>query len=359
MLQLGAIFPQAEIGADPSAVRDFAQAADNLGFDYLVAYDHVLGADPTKRELGGRNRPLNPYTHESMFHEVFVLFGHLAALTERIQLMTGALILPQRQTALVAKQAAEIDVLSGGRLILGVGIGWNHVEYEVLGEDYRTRGARLEEQVRLLRELWTQPLVTFEGRFDQVRAAGINPLPGSRIPIWMGGWADPVMERIGRIGDGWLAASRSRDEFSRLLEKIHAAAAAAGRDPSEISVGAGVSMARCCVRNRTRSSRTRGPRGAPRASKSGSRSRSAPESNTAPDNRCDPLSRDFSSTAMARGAPPRDFCSRARWSAADRPAGPPPTISTSTSSVSRSTAPYPSSSASIAGTISNRSPTMP
>ena len=248
-MQLGVTFPQTEIGSDPSAVRDFAQAAEELGYDYLLAYDHVLGADPAHHTLTG------PYTHESMFHEVFVLFGYLAALTERIQLMAGVLILPQRQTALVAKQAAEVDVLSGGRLILGVGIGWNQVEYASLGEDFHTRGRRVEEQVSLLRQLWEEPLVTFEGRFDRVQHAGINPLPQRRIPIWMGGSADPVLDRIGRMGDGWLigaarpvggadtrgAPNQAAARFPA-LERIRGAAREAGRDPSAISFGAAVAV---------------------------------------------------------------------------------------------------------------------
>ena len=167
-MQIGVTYPQLELGADPAAIRDFAQAAEQAGFDYLLAYDHVLGADPSKHELSG------PYTHESLFHEPFVLFGYLAGLTERIELVTGIIILPQRQTALVAKQAAEVDVLSGGRLTLGIGIGWNQVEYEGLGQDFRTRGRRSEEQVQLIRRLWEEPLVTFEGDFDTSRDAGIS-----------------------------------------------------------------------------------------------------------------------------------------------------------------------------------------
>ena len=209
----------------------------------------MLGADPAHHTLTG------PYTHESMFHEVFVLFGYLAALTERVQLMAGVLILPQRQTALVAKQAAEVDVLSGGRLILGVGIGWNQVEYAALGEDFHTRGRRVEEQVALLRRLWEEPLVTFEGHFDRVQHAGINPLPRRRIPIWMGGWADPVLDRIGRMGDGWLigaarlvgvsdprGAPNQAAALLPLLERIRGAAREAGRDPWAINFGAAVAV---------------------------------------------------------------------------------------------------------------------
>ena len=234
-MRLGATFPQTEIGNDPAAVRDFAQAAEGAGYDYLLAYDHVLGADPTKHTLTG------PYTHESMFHEPFVMFGYLAALTQRIDLVTGIMILPQRQTALVAKQAAEVDVLSGGRLILGVGIGWNQVEYEALGEDFHTRGRRSEEQVQLLRRLWEEPLVTFEGEFDTIRDAGINPRPGRRIPIWFGGMSSNVLRRIGRYGDGWLPGGRgapdeARADVLRRFERVREHAREAGRDAGAISL---------------------------------------------------------------------------------------------------------------------------
>ena len=234
-MQIGVTYPQLEFGADPAAIRDFAQAAEGAGFDYLVAYDHVLGGDPTKHELGG------PYTHESMFHEPFVLFGYLAGLTERIGLVTAIIILPQRQTALVAKQAAEVDILSGGRLTLGIGIGWNQVEYEGLGQDFRTRGRRSEEQVQLIRRLWEEPLVTFEGEFDTVRDAGILPRPDRRIPIWFGGGADSVLRRIGRHGDGWLtnvggSPQQIRAEVLPRLERIREVAREAGRDSDAIAL---------------------------------------------------------------------------------------------------------------------------
>ena len=233
-MRYGAVFPQNEIGSDPSAVRDFAQAAEDLGYDYLLAYDHVLGADPAGRD---DLWPGRAYTYEDLFHEPFTLFAYLAGLTERIEFASGVIILPQRQTALVAKQAAEVDVLSGGRLILGVGSGWNHVEYESLGEDFHTRGRRLEEQVGLLRRLWAEPIVDFEGDFDRVPRAGINPLPGRRIPIWMGGGAPVVLDRIGRIGDGWFATQGRPQLLERDIAAIHEAARTAGRDPSEIGIG--------------------------------------------------------------------------------------------------------------------------
>ena len=233
-MQIGVTYPQLEFGADPAAIRDFAQAAEQAGFDYILAYDHVLGADPTKHDLSG------PYTHESMFHEPFVLFGYLAGLTERIGLVTGIIILPQRQTALVAKQAAEVDVLSGGRLTLGIGIGWNQVEYEGLGQDFRTRGRRSEEQVQLIRRLWEEPLVTFEGEFDTIRDAGIHPRPHRRIPIWFGGGAESVLRRIGQYGDGWLTLGGNTDEQRADLvarfERVREHAREAGRDPNAISL---------------------------------------------------------------------------------------------------------------------------
>ena len=236
-MQLGAVFPQTEIGSDPAAVRDFAVTAEELGYDYLLVYDHVIGADPSKHTLVG------PYTHESMFHEPFVLFGYLAAITERMDLVTGILILPQRQTALVAKQAAEVDLLSGGRLILGVGVGWNQVEFEVLGEDFHRRGRRTEEQLELLRRLWTEELVTFEGRFDTVRHAGINPRPEREIPIWFGGMSSPVLRRCGRYGSGWIPRdqfpedpARNRDDILWRLDRIRQHASEAGRDPDAIAL---------------------------------------------------------------------------------------------------------------------------
>ncbi|HET9000994.1 MAG TPA: LLM class F420-dependent oxidoreductase [bacterium] len=180
-MRVGVIFPQTEIGADPRVVADFARAAEETGYQYLVAYDHVLGVVPRAEGWIG-------YTHRDMFHEPFVLFGYLAAITHRLELVSGILVLPQRQTAVVAKQAAEVDLLSGGRLRLGVGVGWNEAEFEAVGEDFRTRGARIEEQVAVLRALWTQDVVTFHGRWHRIVQAGINPLPVQRpIPIWMGG----------------------------------------------------------------------------------------------------------------------------------------------------------------------------
>ncbi len=237
-MQLGAIFPQTEIGADPVGVKDFVQAAESMGYEHLLVFDHVLGADASKRDSWDR-----PYSSVDMFHEPFVLFGFLAGVTEKIEMTTGVLILGQRQTVLVAKQAAEIDVLSGGRLRLGVGIGWNDVEYEALGERFANRGRRSEEQVELLRALWTQETVDFQGRYHQVSHAGINPLPVRRpIPIWFGGGADQVVRRIGKLGDGWFPQFQPDSEGQARIAEMREHAKKAGRNPEDIGIEGRVSI---------------------------------------------------------------------------------------------------------------------
>jgi probable F420-dependent oxidoreductase len=230
-MQIGVTFPQSEIGSDPVAIRDYAQAAEELGYRHILVYDHVLGADPTHRE-GWRG-----YTHETMFHEPFVLFGYLAGLTRTLELVTGVIILPQRQTALVAKQAAEADVLTGGRLRLGVGVGWNPVEYEALGMDFSTRGRVIEEQVEVLRRLWTEPVVTYEGKYHRITEAGLNPLPVQRpIPVWMGGHADVLLRRTARIGDGWFPLMPPDDTARAAIERLREYAREAGRDPDSVGI---------------------------------------------------------------------------------------------------------------------------
>ena len=238
-MRFGAIFPQTEIGSDPVAIRDWAQAVEDLGYRHILIYDHVLGASV-------ENRPdwRGPYTSDTMFHEPFVLYGYFAAITRQVELVTDVIILPQRQTALVAKQAAEVDVLSGGRLRLGIGTGWNEVEYEALGENFRTRGARSEEQIAVMRALWTEPVVTFAGRWHRITAAGINPLPVQRpIPVWIGGGAEPVLERIGRIGDGWFPQRPPDDEMRAAIERLRGYAREAGRAPEAIGIEARLSIA--------------------------------------------------------------------------------------------------------------------
>ena len=238
-MRLGAIFPQTEIGADPAGVRDFAQAAEALGYEHLLVFDHVLGADGSKRDSWDR-----PYSHVDMFHEPFVLFGYLAGITEKIEMTTGVLILGQRQTALVAKQAAEVDVLTGGRLRLGIGTGWNEVEYEALGEDFTTRGRRSVEQIKLLRELWTQDVVSFKGRYHEVTYAGINPRPVQQpIPIWLGGGAERVVRRVGRLSDGWFPQFQPDSAGIDRIGQMHEYAKAAGRDPKEIGIEGRIGLA--------------------------------------------------------------------------------------------------------------------
>ncbi len=238
-MKLGVVFPQTEIGTEPVVIRDYAQAAEQLGYDHVLVFDHVLGADPARFE--GKFRP--PYTHQTLFHEPFVLFGYLAAVTTKLELTTGIIILPQRQTALVAKQAAEVDVLSGGRMRLGVGIGWNHVEYEALGENFRNRGRRIEEQIVLLRRLWTEELLDFDGKYEHVRQAGINPLPIQRpIPIWMGGMADAVLRRVARLADGWFPQFQPGPQAAETIERLRAYIREAGRNVEDVGIEGRISM---------------------------------------------------------------------------------------------------------------------
>ncbi len=198
-MDIGIVYPQNELGGDPDAVRKIGLWAESEGVDYLLAYDHVLGADHDDREpaLDG------PYDLDDPFHDPFVMFAYLAGMTERLEFITGVLILPQRQTALVAKQAADLSLLSGNRFRLGVGVGWNHVEYAALGQDFTTRGARADEQIELLRQLWTSEVVDFAGAYDTVERANLNPRPTEPIPIWVGGFSKPAYRRASRLGDGF------------------------------------------------------------------------------------------------------------------------------------------------------------
>ena len=227
-MHIGVIFPQVEFPADPVAVRDYAQAVEELGFSHIVAYDHVLGANPDRP--GGWT---GPYTHQSSFLEPFLLYSFMAAHTTRLGFLTGILILPQRQTAVVAKQAATLDVLCGGRFRLGVGLGWNAVEYAALGQDFHTRGRRIEEQVTLLRRLWSEPLVTFEGRWDRLDDVGLNPMPVQRpIPIWFGGHNDRVVRRAARMADGWIPTYRTAADARPALDALDSYLIDAGRSRS-------------------------------------------------------------------------------------------------------------------------------
>jgi probable F420-dependent oxidoreductase len=231
-MRIGVVFPQTEIGADVGAIRAYAQRVEELGFAHLLAYDHVVGADTSVHQ------PWNgPYDVDTEFHEPLVLFGYLAAVTTRIELTTGIVILPQRQTALAAKQAAQVDLLTGGRFRFGVGIGWNHVEYEALGKDFTNRGKRLDEQVPLLRRLWTERVVDFAGTWETVTAAGIAPLPVQRpIPIWIGAASAPAYRRAGRLADGWFPQMGPGPKLDDALAEVAAGATEAGRDPGAIGM---------------------------------------------------------------------------------------------------------------------------
>ncbi len=239
-MQVGAVFPQLEIGTDPEAIAHYARTVEELGYDHLVIFDHVLGADASRP--GGWT---GGYDHKSMFHEPFVLYGYLAAITSRLKLATAVIVLPQRQTALVAKQAAEVGVLSGDRLILGVGIGWNEVEYEALGMSFTNRGTRSEEQLAVMRALWTEEVVDFKGRWHRIDRAGIDPLPVQRpIPLWMGGGWDgrkraiiePALRRIARIADGWLTHLPANDDGRAGIDEFRRLVREEGRDPAKVPV---------------------------------------------------------------------------------------------------------------------------
>jgi probable F420-dependent oxidoreductase len=247
-MKIGVVFPQTEVGADPGGIKDYAQTAESLGFSHILAYDHVIGANTASRPGW---KP--PYTHLDSFHEPFVLFGYLAGLTQKVELVTGIIILPQRQTVLVAKQAAALDILSNGRFRLGIGIGWNPVEYEALGENFKNRGSRSEEQIDLLRKLWTQPLVTFDGRWHKVTDAGINPLPVRRpIPIWFGGSDERALRRLARLGDGWFPLMSPDEKCKTTIKKIHSYAKEAGRDPSMMGIEGRISYGQGSLETWTR-----------------------------------------------------------------------------------------------------------
>lgn len=235
-MQLNAIFPTRDIGNDPAKIRDWAQTAEDLGYAYIEVPDHVFGAAP-------RDGWTPTYDHNDPFHETFVTLGFLAAVTRRIRLSSGILIAPQRQTGLIAKQAAEADLLSGGRLRLGLGVGWNHVEYEALGSDWKTRGARQAEQIEVLRRLWSEDLVTFKGRFHDMRDVNIVPPPVQRpIPIWLGGASEAVIKRAARLADGWMPIIAPDAQAEQKLALLEAELQRNGRDRSKFGLEAWLRM---------------------------------------------------------------------------------------------------------------------
>jgi probable F420-dependent oxidoreductase len=230
-MRIGVVFPQTELGGDAGAVRAYGQRVEELGFTHVLAYDHVVGADPAVHHGWD-----GVYDAATTFHEPMVMFGFLAALT-RLELVTGIIILPQRQTVLVAKQAAEVDLLSGGHFRLGVGLGWNRVEYEALGQDFATRGRRIEEQVELMRRLWTEPSLSYAGSFDRVTGAGLAPLPVQRpIPVWFGAQSERAYRRAGRLADGWFPQIGPGPELEHARALVERAATEAGRDPAQLGM---------------------------------------------------------------------------------------------------------------------------
>jgi probable F420-dependent oxidoreductase len=236
-VRVGVVFPQTEIEPDPGVIRAYATAVEGLGYSHILAFEHVVGADPGQHPGWSA-----PYDVTACFQEPLVLFGYLAGITS-LELVTGIIILPQRQTTLVAKQAATLDLLTGGNLRLGVGIGWNPVEYEALGQDFSQRGRRLGEQVELMRRLWTEPAVTFQGRYDRITGAGLAPLPVQRpIPVWFGGQSEPAYRRAGRLADGWFPQMGPGPQLVAAQRIVREAAEQAGRDPASLGMEGRISL---------------------------------------------------------------------------------------------------------------------
>jgi probable F420-dependent oxidoreductase len=237
-MQLGALLPLGDIGGEPPIVREYAQTAEAIGYDFIEAPDHVLGVNAASRPGWDRN------TSADLFHDPFVLFGFLAGCTPQLGFATGVLILPQRQTVLVAKQAACLDVLCGGRFRLGIGVGWNEAEFTGLNENFHNRGRRSEEQVEVMQALWAEPHVTFHGKWHRIEDAGINPRPASgRVPVWFGGHHERTLERIARWGDGWMPNAYPPGRSAReVLDRLRRLTEAAGRDPSKVGIEVWVSM---------------------------------------------------------------------------------------------------------------------
>jgi probable F420-dependent oxidoreductase len=237
-MELVTLLPLGDIGGSPAVLKEYAQAAEDVGYDFVEAADHVLGVNAASRPGWDRN------TNDDLFHDPFVLFGYLAGATPKLGFSTGVLILPQRQTALVAKQAACLDVLCGGRFRLGIGVGWNEVEFVGLNENFHNRGRRSEEQVQVMQKLWAEPHVSFEGRWHRIEDAGINPRPASgKVPVWFGGHHERTLERIAKWGDGWMPNAYPADQSALdVLATLRKLTEQAGRDPAAIGIEVWASM---------------------------------------------------------------------------------------------------------------------
>lgn len=238
-MKFGAVLPQTEIGTDPVALREYAQGAEELGFDYLLAYEHILGA-----ETAAYPEQSFIYGHNDSFHEPFTLYSYLAAYTKTLEFTTGILILPQREVALVAKQATQLSILSGGRFRLGVGGGWNRAEAVAVGSDFSTRGKRMNEQLEILEKLFVEPLVDYRGEHHHLKRVGLNPLPTKVPPIWIGGSADAVLRRAARFGEGWMPATLPKGKEQVIVEKLKTYVAEAGKDPETFGIDARVVLAK-------------------------------------------------------------------------------------------------------------------
>lgn len=244
-MKFGAVFPQIEIGSDPIAIRDYAQGVEDIGFDYLLTYEHILGAD---REAYPDQSFL--YDYKDAFHEPFVTFAYLVGFTTSLEFATGILVLPQRDVRLVAKQATQLSLLSGGRFRMGVGAGWNRAEALSLNSDFGTRGKRMNEQLELLEKLFTDELVDFEGDYHQVKACGLNPRPSMVPEIWVGGTADAVLRRTARFAQGWMPATLPRGKDVEILEKLHDYLRECGKDPKNFGLDARIVLAKFGERER-------------------------------------------------------------------------------------------------------------
>jgi probable F420-dependent oxidoreductase len=231
-MNFGVVFPQTEIGTDIYLIKEYIQEAEYLKYNHILAYDHILGAN-----LDTRPEWTGPYNNKHMFFEPFILFSYMASITKNIEFATGIIILPQRQTALVAKQAATLDVLSEGRLRLGIGTGWNNIEYEALNENFSNRGVRSVEQIKLMKELWQNESLTFSGKWHKINNAGINPLPINKsIPIWFGGYHENVFKRVGELGDGWIGFFKTIKEGLQIINAIKSSAEINKRNSKDIGI---------------------------------------------------------------------------------------------------------------------------
>ena len=232
-MKLSVEFPSVSYREGPEAVQRMARAIERIGFDHIDIFDHVVMGHPIE------GRPPGPYNAGMPILEALMTLSHLAAVTTRVTLGTEVLVLPQREPVLVAKQVSTLDTLSGGRVRLGVGVGWQESEYEALGESFRTRGARMDEAITLMRAYWGEARVDFAGAHYRAVAMAMEPKPpqGRQVPVWIGGYSEAAFRRVGRLGDGWLA-SRITDaaDARRSIESIRRHAEAAGRDPASIGL---------------------------------------------------------------------------------------------------------------------------